>query len=504
MTTETSTATAPDHDPPSTAYSLSALVVAAGILLVGTLAFDAPIELLMFFALVALIPIVMRLGYTFTQCEDMAFDAIRKILGLVFILFAVGSLLGSWALSGTIPAIIHVGLQTISPTWFLLTSLILCSLTSLATGTSWGTMGSVGVALMAVAASMDVHTGLAAGAVISGAYFGDKLSPLSDSTNLAAAVTGTPLMVHIRYMLLTTAPAFALTAALFAVLGFTQPADGASTGRITEVTETLDGAYNLGFPTLLPVLLTVAILFLRVPAFVAILTGAFAGLIVAVLYQGANIDDALTVMHSGYVADTGLASVDDLITGGGIIGMAPLALLFIFAVGMSGLLSTSGMVTVLLRPILTWASTPRRIMLASPPTMLSGMAIGASFSFGAVMTATILGPAYRDLDLRSENLSRTIEDSGTVYDPFFPWSGGGVFAAATLGIATFDYMPFMFFAYFSLLCSLIVSATQYKVRRIDRSVPTPPESTGAAISPDGETASRTVGSPDRPQTTKSP
>lgn len=453
---------------PATAYALVTVAVVAGILLVGTLTFEAPIELLMFFALVVLIPFVMRLGFSYRECENLAFNAIRRILELIFILFAVGALVSSWALSGTIPMIINFGLQSISPTWFLLTSLFLCSVTSLVTGTSWGTMGSVGVALMAVGASMGVHPGLAAGAILSGAYFGDKLSPLSDSTNLNAAVTETPLMTHIRYMLITTGPAYLVTAAVFAAVGLAQPSSGSSDAQITKITSTLQDSYQLGLPTVLPVVLTITLLFLRVPAFVSILSGAVAALVVAVLYQGATLTNALDVMHNGYTSDTGLPSVDDLVSGGGILGMAPLALLFVFAVGMSGLLSGSGMVEVLLRPLLKWAVTPRRLMLATSPTMLGGMAIGASFSFGAVMTATLLGPAYRDLGLRSENLSRTQEDSGTVFDAFFPWSGGGVFAAGTLGVATVEYMPFMIFAFACLLSSWIVSATQFRVRRTHR------------------------------------
>lgn len=470
MTTENTTDTEPvakQIKDPTFVYSLLAVMVVAGVLLVGSLTTNAPVELLMLIAVLLLFPVVMRLGHSFAQCEHMVFDAIRPIMELLFILIAVGALIGTWGMSGTIPAIIHMGLAIISPTWFLMTALFLCSIVALVTGTTWGTYGSVGVALMAVAASLDVHPALAAGVIISGAAFGDKLCPLSDSTVLNASLTGTPLMVHIRYMLWTTGPAYILTIGVILAITFmTSHSGGAGNAQIADIQAALEATYKMGLPTMIPPIVTITALVMQVSPFVSILSGAITGSIVAVLYQGVSIDDALTVLHSGYVADTGAEQVDGLISGGGMVSMGPLVFLFMFAVGASGLLAASGMLGTLLRPLLDWATTRRRVMLATPWMMLTGIGVGASYSFGAVMVAASFKDTYRDLDLRSENLSRIMEDSGTVWDPFFPWSGGAIFAAATLGVSTLAYMPFLFFAYFCLIMSLIVSATQFKVRRI--------------------------------------
>ncbi|PQZ94852.1 Na+/H+ antiporter NhaC [Arthrobacter sp. MYb227] len=448
---------------PSVLISLGVVALLALILIVGTVVMEMPIEMVMFFAMVILMMLMIATGFSYQEVQDSAFDSIRKVVELLFILLAVGMLISSWAMSGTIPTIIKIGLETIHPSWFFVTAIILCSVTSLVTGTSWGTMGSVGVALMAVGDGLGIYAPLTAGAVISGAYFGDKLSVLSDSTNLSAAITGTPLMTHVRYMLYTTGPAYILTLVTFGILGFVVPQNGSAGSAIGNIVNALDGGYKLGWITLLPIVITVGMLLFKLPPFVSIMGGAVAGAILAVAYQGMDIGDVTAGLYDGYVSDTGDAAIDALVSGGGMMSMAGLLLLFMFAVGVSGLMYLGGYVHSLLRVVLKWANTRRRIMVLTSPTMIGAIGLGASYSFGAVMVGTIFAPAFKKLGLKSENLSRTLEDSGTVYDPFFPWSGGGVFAAGVLGVATLEYMPFLFFAYFSTLVALVVALTQFKV-----------------------------------------
>ncbi|HIW91894.1 MAG TPA: hypothetical protein H9870_09570 [Candidatus Corynebacterium avicola] len=448
---------------PRVQLSVGVIFIVAAILMVGTIFFDAPIELSMFVALVALMLILAVRGFNFGEIQDAAFNAMRSVLELVMILLSVGMLISSWAQSGTIPLIIRFGLETIDPSWFFVTSLLLCSMTSLVTGTSWGTMGSVGVALMAVGSGLGMPMGLTAGAIVSGAYFGDKMSPLSDSTNLSAAITGTPLFTHIRYMLITTVPAYIVTAIIFTVLGFTTGHGGSAEGEIGGIVDGINENFNTGWYSLLPILVTVAMLIFRVPPFVAIFSGAVGAVFVSLATQGASIDELITTLHSGFVLDTGVEEIDDLISGGGLLSMGGLAMLFLFAVGVSGLLNKGGFVGVLIEKFLLFANSRRKLMSLSSPVVFVAVGLGASFSFSAVMAGTLLSPAYKKLGLKSQNLSRTIEDSGTVYDAFYPWSGGGIFAAGALGIATVEYMPFMFFAFLSTAFGLIVAMTQYKV-----------------------------------------
>ena len=454
----------PDEPPkPRLQLSVGVIFIVAAILMVGTVFLDAPIELSMFVAMVALMLLLAVRGFNFREIQDAAFDAMRNVLELVMILLSVGMLISTWAQAGTIPVIIRFGLETINPSWFYVTALILCSLTSLVTGTSWGTMGSVGVALMAVSSGLGLPVALTAGAIISGAYFGDKMSPLSDSTNLSAAITGTPLFTHIRYMLITTVPAYLCTVVVFTVLGFTLDHEDTAGNTIPTIVDGINGNFHTGWYSLLPVLVTVAMLIFRIPPFIAIFAGAVGAVFVSLTTQGSSFEDVITALHSGFVLDSGMSDIDDLISGGGLLSMAGLAMLFLFAVGTSGLLNKGGFVGVLIERFLVFANSRRKLMSLSSPVVFLAVGLGASFSFSAVMAGTLLSPGYKKLGLDSRNLSRTIEDSGTVYDPFFPWSSGGIFAAGALGVATLEYMPFLFFAFFSTGFGLLVALTQFKV-----------------------------------------
>lgn len=451
---------------PSVLLSLAVVIALAAILIIGTLVLNMPIELSMLFALVFMAILLRTRGFTFRRVQDAANEAIQNIIELVFILFSVGMLISSWAQSGTIPFIIRYGLELLHPSWFFLAAVLLCSITSLVTGTSWGTMGSVGVALMVVGQGLGLPAPIIAGAVISGAYFGDKLSILSDSTNLAAAITRTPILTHISYMFITTGPAYLLTLVTFGVLGLTLPREELPAGTIEETIAGLERGFSLGWYTQIPLVVLIGLLLLRVPPYIAIFGGALAGAAISLLWQEASVTGVVDTLYSGFESTTGQAGIDDLVSGGGLLSMAGLAMLFIFAVGVSGLLDQGGFVQSLLNVFMQWANSKRKLMVLTSPLMLIALALGASLAFAAVMAGTLLGPAYRKQGLRSENLSRTIEDSGTVYDAFYPWSGGGVFAAGALGVATVSYMPFMFFAFFSTIVSIVVALTQYKVRTL--------------------------------------
>lgn len=451
---------------PSVQLSTGVVSVMAAILIIGTVLLNAPLELSMFVAMIALMFIVYARGFSFAEVQNAAFDAIRNIIELVFILFAVGMLISTWAQSGTIPIIIRYGLELIAPSWFYIAAILLCSATSLVTGTSWGTMGSVGIALMAVGQGLGMPAPITAGAVVSGAYFGDKLSILSDSTNLAAAITKTPIITHIKYMLITTAPAYVMTLVSFGLIGFLVPHNDTTGNTIPETINGLEAAYSLTWVTLIPIVLLIVLLIFRLPPFIAIFGGAATAGLVAIFEQGATLDEVIASLHSGYISNTGHSNIDDLVSGGGLLSMAGLAMLFIFAVGASGLLNKGGFVETLVNVFMRWANSRRRLMILTSPIMLVSLGLGASLAFAAVMVGTLFTPAYKRLGLSTENLSRTIEDSGTVYDAFFPWSGGGIFAAGVLGVSTLQYMPFMFFAFFSTLFSIFVAAFQYKVRTI--------------------------------------
>ncbi|MBT9383605.1 Na+/H+ antiporter NhaC [Pseudooceanicola sp. CBS1P-1] len=378
----------------------------------------------------------------------------------------MGALIGAWLLSGTVPAIIYAGLSTISPKYFLVTAVLLCMATSLATGTSWGTMGTMGVAMMGVGAGLDVSPAITAGAVISGAYFGDKLSPLSDSTNLAPAVCGSTLIEHMQRMLWTTVPAILIALLAFFLIGlFGGGHDGASTdqAQVEAIRQGLLAQFNISGWAVLPIIVVVALLALRLPAYLAIFAGGLAGALLAIPLQGASLTQGLNVMYSGFSVETGIDNLNGLLNRGGMSHMFELALLFVLAVSLGGVLEGTGVVGALVKPVLPRLSSPRRVTLSAIPMVLVTLVIGASFSFAAVVTATIMRPLYDQFDLEPKNLSRTIEDIGTVNDPTFPWSSGALYASGVLGVATLDYLPFMFFMMASVALSILYAATGFTI-----------------------------------------
>ncbi|MFB7762166.1 Na+/H+ antiporter NhaC [Streptomyces xiamenensis] len=491
MSTQTSgePATAATAKEPGFAYAAGSVLIVVAILLVGSLGFDADIQLLLFISMVALVPLVMRLGYSFDDAENFAFRAIRSVLGLIMILMAVGALIGSWAESGTIPALVHLGLSVLSPQLFLPTTLLLCILASMATGTSWGTIGTVGVAMMGVGEGMGYPVAMTAGAIVCGAYFGDKMSPFSDSTNLNAALVGTDLTRHIRHLTWTTVPTILLCGGIFTVLGFTTSHGRGSVAEAEAINAALSENFSLGLPAFLPIVVVLVLLLMRKPAWPSIFVGALAGALVAVLYQGASVSDTLSVLYNGFVMETGTATVDSLVSGGGVMSMMGMVALFLFAIGMAGLLTGSGMLLALITPTLRWITTPRRLMVTSIFLVPALVALGGSFSFAAVMSGSLLLPLYHKFGLDPKNLSRILEDSGTANDPVFPWSSGGVFVAGVLGVSTLTYLPFYFFVFLSMAFSLLYAITGWKVPRAERS---------GEREPDGEAGEGPVSAPHAP------
>lgn len=452
--------------PPTLQVSVGVITTVAALIFASTVIIGAPIELSMFIAMLFMMLVLLLRGFSVPKIQDFAFTAMKSVLELIIILITVGMLIGVWAQSGTIPYIITLGLDSIHPSFFYPIAILLCSVTSLATGTSWGTMGSVGVALMAVGSGLGMPPAITAGAIVSGAYFGDKLSLLSDSTNLMAALTKTPIMEHIKYMMITTGPAYICTLIVFGLIGWFQPHNNGSQVAITDIIQGLESTFTLNWTVFLPAAVLLVMLFFRLPPYMAIFGGVLSGGAIAVAVQGATVNEVVTVMSSGFSLTTGLEGIDSLVSGGGMLSMAGLAMLFLFAVGTSGLLQSGGFVDSLLEAFLRQANTRRKLMVLTSPLMIITVGLGAALSFAAVLLGTLLAPAYKKMGLESKNLSRTMEDSGTTYDAFWPWGGGGVFAAGALGVATLDYMPFMFFAFFSTAAGIIVALTQFKVATI--------------------------------------
>ncbi|MDM5303902.1 Na+/H+ antiporter NhaC [Bacillus vallismortis] len=444
---------------PSFMYALSMLIAAVSVISIGILVFDAPIQILMFISMLVLIPFMMGLGFTYKQVEKSMMKSMSRALQPGLILLTVGILIGAWIASGTVPTLIYYGIHAISPQFFLVTTLVFCSLVSVATGTSWGTVGTAGVAMMGVGATMGIPAGLTAGAIVSGAYFGDKMSPLSDTTNLAPTVSGGEIFSHIKHMLWTTIPAYIIAAIIYTIVGLRYNSASVNSESVNQLTSYLNETFHLGLVPMIPIVVLIALLMLKKPAIPSIFIGAAVGGVIAMFYQGLSFQDVMNTFYGGYTVESGIDMVDSLLQRGGLSSMLSLIALFLFALGLGGMLAESQVLEAL---IASFAHKIKHTGTAVFVTIIVSyltLAIGGSVYFSTVMGGTLMRPIYERLNLKPENLSRVLEDSGTQAAPLIPWTGGGLYTAGALGIATVAYLPFCFLAFITPLISLFYGIT---------------------------------------------
>ncbi|MBL3647463.1 Na+/H+ antiporter NhaC [Bacillus sp. RHFS10] len=440
-------------------YALSMLIAAVSVISIGILVFDAPIQILMFISMLVLIPFMMGLGFTYKQVEKSMMKSMSRALQPGLILLTVGILIGAWIASGTVPTLIYYGIHAISPQFFLVTTLVFCSLVSVATGTSWGTVGTAGVAMMGVGATMGIPAGLTAGAIVSGAYFGDKMSPLSDTTNLAPTVSGGEIFSHIKHMLWTTIPAYIIAAIIYTIVGLRYNSASVNSESVNQLTSYLNETFHLGLVPMIPIVVLIALLMLKKPAIPSIFIGAAVGGVIAMFYQGLSFQDVMNTFYGGYTVESGIDMVDSLLQRGGLSSMLSLIALFLFALGLGGMLAESQVLEAL---IASFAHKIKHTGTAVFVTIIVSyltLAIGGSVYFSTVMGGTLMRPIYERLNLKPENLSRVLEDSGTQAAPLIPWTGGGLYTAGALGIATVAYLPFCFLAFITPLVSLFYGIT---------------------------------------------
>lgn len=453
---------------PSFIYALLMLFAAIAVISVGILAFDAPIQILMFISMLVLIPFMMGLGYSYKQVEKSMLSSMSKALQPSLILLTVGILIGAWIASGTVPTLIYYGIKAISPQFFLVTTLLFCSLVSVATGTSWGTIGTAGIAMMGVGTTLGIPVGVTAGAIISGAYFGDKMSPLSDTTNLAPTVSGGDLFSHIKHMLWTTVPAYLITAIIFTFIGFKYSGATVDAASVNELTSYLAEAFNLGLVPMIPVIVLIGMLMLKKPAIPAIFIGAAVGGIIAIVYQGFSFSDTISIFYNGYGVESGIEMADSLLQRGGLVSMLALIALFLFALGLGGMLAESGVLEALIASFADKIQSTGVLTLVTILVSYATLAIGGSVYFSTVMGGTLMRPIFERLNLKPENLSRILEDTGTQSSSLVPWTGSGIYTAGALGVATGAYLPFCFLALITPLVSLFYGFTGLTMTEKDR------------------------------------
>lgn len=444
---------------PSFKYALSMLLAVIAIISIGILVFDAPIQILMFVGMFALIPFMMGLGYTYKEIETSMFNSMSKALQSGLILLTVGILVGTWIASGTVPTLIYYGIEIISPKFFLVSALFFTSVVALTTGTSWGAIGTAGIAMMGVGETLGVPAGITAGAIISGAYFGDKMSPLSDTTNLAPAITGGSLFGHIKHMLWTTVPAYTISAIIFTIIGLRYSAISVDAESVNILMEYLSSNFNLGLIPIIPIVTLVTLMMFKKPALPSIFVASVTGGLVAIIYQGFSFNQTISIMYSGYNIESGIETVDSLLQRGGLLSMLPLIALFLFALGLGGMLAESGVLETLIASFAHKIQHTGVLVSVTIVTSYITLAIGGSIYFSTVMTGTLMKPIFDRMNLKPENLSRILEDTATQAGALVPWTGAGIFTVATLGVPVSAYLPFSFLAFLTPMISLFYGVT---------------------------------------------
>ena len=458
---------------PSIALAVIPFLAAAVLLGVGYGVYQLRIEVLLIAAATVAGLVAMHLGHTWNDLQQGIIEGVTKALPAVFILVSVGALVSTWIAAGTIPYLVRLGLEIISPRFFLVTACILCSFASLVTGTSWGTMGTMGVALMGVAAGLGISPGAAAGAVVAGAYFGDKLSPFSDTTNLAPIAAQCNLFDHIKHMLWTTTPAWTLGLAVYLVAGLS--ADGQSSpARVAVIIATLESSYVLSPWVLLPVPVVLYFALRQRPTVPGLLLASAVAALVAVVVQDQSITTVVKGAVDGYTAVTGDTAVDRLLSRGGMGPMMEVTLIVFAAFSFVGIARTAGLLGVTLRYLLKAASSTGRLIATTvASTLLTALMTGSSY-LSILLPGELFADTFRQRQLAAKNLSRTLEDSGTVVVPLIPWTAAGVFVAATLEVPTLEYAPWAVMNFTGFLFALFYGFTGIAIaprKRDDETLP---------------------------------
>ena len=445
--------------------ALLVLLLSASVALFGSDASYGPNQVALIIASAATMLVGWRRGMSWQAIQDGMVSAITVSIMPMMILLSVGALIGSWIISGTVPGMIYFGVQLLDPGFFYAASAIICALASLSLGSSWTVAGTLGIGLMGIATTYSLSPAITAGAVISGAYFGDKLSPLSDTTNLAAAAVGVDLFEHIKNMLWTTLPAFIAALVVFSFIG----SEGAATPEnIAEIRTALADQFVISPWVLSPLVLMLALIYFRVPAYPAILICTLSGALYAATFQpdvvralalAAHPDSPAPLIQglwmalfSGYQSPEGVGELSNLLDKGGLASMLNTIFLILTAMTFGGMLDSTGILRQLLDQVLRGVKRTGDLILATVGGGFITNVLAADQFLAITLPGRLFTPAYDDRGLNRLSLSRTLEDSATLTSVLIPWNTCGAFMAATLGVATFEYAPY---ALFNLICPML-------------------------------------------------
>jgi NhaC family Na+:H+ antiporter len=409
-------------------------------------------------ALVAAVVAIVN-GFKWAYLEKGIMANIGRSTQAILILFTVGIMIATWIAGGIVPALIYYGLMILSPGIFLAAACVICCIVSLATGSSWTTAGTVGIALMGVGAGLGIPPAMTAGAAISGAYFGDKMSPLSDTTNLAPAVAGSTLFDHISHMVFTTGPSLIAALVIYIVLGLGH-SGSADTTQVDMLMRMMKENFYISPVLIIPPLCVIAMVVFKVPALPGLFGGVILGIICAVVFQGANLGELITITaYDGFVSETGDAFMDELLTRGGFAGMYYTVGLIICSMTFGGILDSSNILKNLCELLLKRAKSTGSLVLSTLCTCIVVNLISSDQYLSIVLPGRMYKEAFEDKRLKNKNLSRCLEDAGTLTSPLIPWNSCGTFMSTMLGVPTVAYLPYCFLNLINPLVSIFYGFT---------------------------------------------
>lgn len=398
-------------------------------------------------------------GHTYKEMEHSITKGIYNGMDAILILLAVGALVGTWISGGIVPSLIYYGLKVIHPSIFLLATLIICSLTSIATGTSWGTAGTAGIAMMGIGAGLGIPAPITAGAVLSGAYFGDKLSPLSDSTILTASMSDIDVMDHIKGMLPASVIGYILAAIAFTIAGFSLGGGTADLSQVNTVMNSLDSIFNISIISFVPMIIVIVLLILKMPSLPVISLGAGLGIIWGIVFQGLAPVTAISSAWAQLPRDTGIEFIDKILGRGGMNGMLWSVGIIILGLGFGGLLDQIGIIKVITDKIDRFIHGGGMLTVCSIIVGFLGNLFGSAMYVSLILTPKIMAPKYDELGYSRKVLSRNTEFGGTLTAGMVPWSDNGIFMAGILGVTTLEYLPYMWLSFACIIVTIIFGFT---------------------------------------------
>ena len=431
----------------SVGVALLSMLALALVLIGGFVVLELNTHVVFLLAILVIGIIALLNGFTKEELQDFFIEGCK---GAVL----VGTVIGSWIVSGVVPTIIYYGLEILSPKVFLVFGFFICCIISFFVGSSYSAIATIGVAFMGIGLGLNINPGLTAGMIVSGAIFGDKMSPFSDTTNLSPAVAGTDIFKHINSMLYTTVPATVITAVIYTVIGFNIDGNTLDTSIIEGINNTLEENFNINPLLLIVPLLTIILAVMKMPPLIALLLGAAAGIVAAFIFQGEHYtyQTILNSLGSGFSMESGNADVDRLLNRGGILGMMSTSSLALLALGLGEMLQRMGVLSVVLSKMEVLIKSPRSLVITTLGTCLLTTVLTASQYIAILLPGQVMKDAYTKLGVQKRVLSRTLEDGGTIFTFLIPWSTTGIYVSGVLGVAVTAYAPYAFLA---ILCPLI-------------------------------------------------